>query len=204
MFPEDVMQVLDGGRAFNGGNPPAELRFKDKHVANPQKNAPPQTLLGAEQKAWLKDQLKRATATWKIWGNSLGTLESRADPENLPAGLTKQPWPAGTFANLGGGDHGSAWAERSEIYDLVRDAKITGLRDRLGRPSQLLGRLRIRPTSTRQVRAGGAELRRRLAHEPRRDGGPRAQASQGSAVAAACTSPTGRTAPSPTGRSTCC
>ncbi len=40
--------------------------------------------------------------------------------------MTKQPWPAGRFANLGGGDYGSAWAERSEIYDLVRDAKITG------------------------------------------------------------------------------
>lgn len=126
MFPEDVMMVLDGGRAFNGGNPPAELRFKDGHVANPQKNAPPQTILGAEQRAWLKDQLKRSTATWKIWGNSLGTLEWRADPENLPTGLTKKPWPAGTFANLGGGDHGGAWVERSEIYDLVRDAKITG------------------------------------------------------------------------------
>jgi alkaline phosphatase D len=126
MFPEDVTQVLDGGRAYNGGNPPAELRFKDGHVANPQKNAPPQTILGAEQKAWLKDQLKRATATWKIWGSSQGTLESRADPENLPPGLTKQPWPTGTFAALGGGDYSSAWAERSEIYDLVRDAKITG------------------------------------------------------------------------------
>jgi alkaline phosphatase D len=126
MFPEDVTQVLDGGRAYNGGNPPAELRFKDGHIANPQRNAPPQTILGAEQKAWLKDQLKRATATWKIWGNSQGTLESRADPENLPPGLTKQPWPTGTFAALGGGDYSSAWAERSEIYDLVRDAKITG------------------------------------------------------------------------------
>ncbi len=126
MFPENAMQVLDAGRAFNGGNPPAELQFKDGRVANPQKNAPPQTLLGAEQKAWLKDQLKRATATWKIWGNSLGTLEWRADPENLPAGLTKAPWPANTFANIGGRDHGSAWTERSEIYDLVRDAKITG------------------------------------------------------------------------------
>jgi alkaline phosphatase D len=126
MFPEDVTQVLDGGRAYNGGNPPAELRFKDGHVANPQRNAPPQTILGAEQKAWLKDQLKRATATWKIWGSSQGTLESRADPENLPPGLTKQPWPTGTFAALGGGDYSSAWAERSEIYDLVRDAKITG------------------------------------------------------------------------------
>ncbi len=126
MFPEDVMQVLDGGRAFNAGNPPAELHFKDGQVANPQKNAPANTLLGAEQKAWLKDQLKRATATWKIWGNSLGALEWRADPEHLPPGMTKLPWPAGTFANIGARDHGSAWTERREIFDLVRDAKITG------------------------------------------------------------------------------
>jgi len=126
MFPEDVMQALDGGRAFNGGKPPDELRFKDGHVPNPRKDAPPQTLLGAEQKAWLEDQLKRATATWKIWGNSMGALEWRADVENLPPGMTKAPWPAGTFANIGGRDHGSAWTERGEIFDVVREAKITG------------------------------------------------------------------------------
>ncbi len=126
MFPEQVMQVLDGGRAFDAGHPPAELRFKDGHVPNPQKDAPPQTLLGAEQKAWLKDQLQHATATWRIWGNSQAALEARADPENLDPGLTKQPWPAGTFANLGGRDHATAWTERNEVFDLVRDAKITG------------------------------------------------------------------------------
>jgi alkaline phosphatase D len=126
LFPENVMQILEGGRAFNGGNPPAELQFGDTRIANPQKTAPPQTLLGVEQKAWLKDQLKRATATWKIWGNSLGTMEWRADPENLLPGLTKKPWPAGTFAYLGAIDHGSAWTERGEIFDLVRDARITG------------------------------------------------------------------------------
>jgi alkaline phosphatase D len=126
MFPDAAMQILDGGRAFNGDSPPAEIRFQDASIPNPRKDAPPQTILGAEQKAWFKDQLRRASATWKIWGNSLGTLDWRADPENLPAGLTKKPWPKGSFANLGGGDHGSAWVERSEIYDLVRDAKITG------------------------------------------------------------------------------
>jgi alkaline phosphatase D len=126
MFPEEVMQVLDGGRAFNGGNPPAEIAFKEKKIANPRKSTPPQSILGATQKTWLKNQLRQSSATWKIWGNSLGTLEWRADPGNLPAGLTKQPWPAGTFANLGGGDHSSAWVERGEIYDLVRDAKISG------------------------------------------------------------------------------
>ena len=66
MFPEEIMQVLDGGRAFNKGNPPAELHFKDKHVANSQKDAPPQTILGATQKAWFKDQLRKSKATWKI------------------------------------------------------------------------------------------------------------------------------------------
>ena len=126
MFPDEVMQILDGGRAFNGGNPPAEIHFQDQSIPNPQRNAPPQTILGAEQKTWFKDQLKRATGTWKIWGNSLGALDWRADPENLPAGLTKKSWPKGSFANLGGGDHGSAWVERGEIYDLVRDSKITG------------------------------------------------------------------------------
>ena len=125
MFPEEAMMILDGGRAYNGGRPPAELAFGDVRVANPQKDKPPQTILGADQKAWFKDKLRRSTATWKIWGNSLGCLDWRADPQNIPAGLTKQQWPSG-YASLGGGDHGTAYVERKEIYDLVRDAKITG------------------------------------------------------------------------------
>ncbi|HKP36409.1 MAG TPA: alkaline phosphatase D family protein [Pyrinomonadaceae bacterium] len=126
MFPESEMRVLDGGRSFNGGNPPPEIRFNDAHVANPQRNAPPQTILGAEQKAWFMDQLRKSTATWKIWANSQGALDSRADPQNLPAGLTKESWPPDAYAVVGGGDYGTAYAERAEIYHLVRDAKITG------------------------------------------------------------------------------
>jgi alkaline phosphatase D len=124
MFPEELMQVLDGGRAYNGGHPPAEIRFGDKSVKNPRKDAPPQTILGAEQKAWFKDRLRASSATWKVWGNSQGTLDHRADPQNLPTGLTV-PWPAG-YASMGGADHSSAYVERGEIYDLVREAKITG------------------------------------------------------------------------------
>jgi alkaline phosphatase D len=126
MFPEDAAQILDGGRAFNGGNPPAEITFNDARAANPRRNAPPQTILGAEQKAWFKDRLRASQATWKIWGNSEGALDSRSDPQNLPAGLTKEGWPKTTFASMSSGDYGTAYAERAEIYDLVRDAKITG------------------------------------------------------------------------------
>jgi alkaline phosphatase D len=126
MFPEREMQALDGGRAFNNGDPPAEIRFNDAHVPNPQRSAPPQTILGAEQKRWFLETLRSSTAVWKVWGNSLGALDRRADPQNLPAGLTKESWPPGAFASLGGGDYGTAWAERAEIYQLVRDARITG------------------------------------------------------------------------------
>jgi alkaline phosphatase D len=127
MAPESMMQILDGGRGYNGGNPPAEIRFNDAHVPNPQRSAPPQTILGAKQKAWFKDKLKSSTATWKIWANSEGALDSRADPQNLPPGLTKESWPKdGGYANLDASDYGRAYAERAEIYGLVRDAKITG------------------------------------------------------------------------------
>ena len=126
MFPEDLHAGPRRRPRLQRRQSARRAPFRERPCPNPQKNAPPQTILGAEQKAWFKDQLKRATATWKIWGNSQGTLDERADPENLPAGLTKQPWPAGRSPMLGGGDHGTAWIERSEIYDLVRDAKITG------------------------------------------------------------------------------
>jgi len=126
MFPDDLLQVLDGGRAYNGGHPPAKLEFNGAQVPNPNKDKPPQTILGGTQKAWFKKRLKSSGATWKIWASSQCTLEQRADPENFPSGLTKQKWPAGRFANVQGGDFGSAWVERGEIYDLVRDEKITG------------------------------------------------------------------------------
>jgi len=127
MAPESMMRVLDGGRGYNGGNPPPEIKFNDARVPNPNRNAPPQTILGAEQKAWFKEKLRTSTASWKIWANSQGTLDSRADPQNLPAGLTKEPWPAdGGYASLGQADYGLAFAERAEIYHLVRDAKVTG------------------------------------------------------------------------------
>lgn len=126
MFPEEAAQILDGGRDFNGGNPPAEISFNDQRVPNPQAKAPPQTILGAEQKAWFKERLLKSNATWKIWGNSEGAPDSRSDPQNLPPGLTKEPWPKTTYASMSSGDYGTAYRERAEIYDLVRDAKITG------------------------------------------------------------------------------
>lgn len=125
-FSEPAMIALDEGRAANGGNPPATLSFRDSTIPNPRKDREPRTILGAEQKAWFKDQLKRSTATWKIWANSLGAFDSRIDPENIPTSMVEKKWPANTFGVLRTDDWGAAYHERGEIYDLIRDAKITG------------------------------------------------------------------------------
>ena len=49
----------------------------------------------------------------------------RADPQNLPAGLD-QALAGRRLRRFGGGDHSTAYAERGEIYDFVRDHGITG------------------------------------------------------------------------------
>jgi alkaline phosphatase D len=129
LMPEEVMQILDAGKAYNGGRAPESIRYGTTEVPNFRRDQPAQTLLGAEQKKWFFERLQNSKATWKIWGDTVATLDMRADPQNLPAGLTK-PWPgagyAGFDAGSGTGDHSSAYVERAEIYDLVRDHGITG------------------------------------------------------------------------------
>ena len=125
LFPQEALEALDGGRALADGRPPAEIPFGANEIKNFRKEEPPFTALGRVQKAWLKDKLTSSKATWKIWAATNGTLDMRADPLNLPSGLTK-PWPGKSFATFGGGDFSGALMERSEIYDLVRDAQIDG------------------------------------------------------------------------------
>ena len=124
-YPQEAMAVIDGGRAFDGGNPPDTIKVGAIEVANYRKDGPPYTLFGRKQRDWLKQRLTSSPATWKIWGASGGTLDWRADPQNLPAGLTKS-WPGSGYAGFGGGDFSGAYLERAEVYDAVRDAGVTG------------------------------------------------------------------------------
>ncbi|HEX5183751.1 MAG TPA: alkaline phosphatase D family protein [Allosphingosinicella sp.] len=126
LLPQEAMEVLDGGNAHDDGKPPATIAFGNEAVANFRRDEPPITILGRVQKAWFKRMIAASRATWKIWGASNGTLEGRADPQNLPAGLTG-PWPGAGYACFGGGgDLGSAYRERAELYDFIRDKKIDG------------------------------------------------------------------------------
>jgi alkaline phosphatase D len=124
-FPQEAMEILDAGRSFGGGKPPGTIPFGPIEVPNVSRGRPPQTILGVEQKRWFLDRLRSSTATWKIWGNSIGTLDFRTDPQNLPEGQGKR-WPGAGYACFGGGDYSGAYVERSEIYDLVRTARVGG------------------------------------------------------------------------------
>ncbi|MBN8809391.1 MAG: alkaline phosphatase D family protein [Sphingomonas sp.] len=125
LFSEDALRTLDAGKAANDGRPAETIAFDGKQIANFRRDEPPFTALGTQQKAWLKSRLTRSTATWKIWGATNGTLDMRADPQNLPAGLTR-PWLSSGFATFGGGDFSAALHERADIYDTVRDAAVDG------------------------------------------------------------------------------
>jgi alkaline phosphatase D len=124
--PEELLEIIDGGREYNGGKPPETIQFGDKKVPNTQKDRPPQTMLGAEQKKWFLDQLRESKATWKIWGSTTGTLPERVDVQNLPAETRAGKWPDDVIGSMGGGDVSCAYYERGQIYDFVQQQNITG------------------------------------------------------------------------------
>src|SRR5262245_10140261 len=125
LVPEEVIEIFDAGRTYDGGHPPDTIRYGGQDLPNVRKSSPPQTMLGAAQKRWFLEQLRSSQATWKIWGNSMGTHEWRTDPQNLPPELVG-PWPGAAFASLGGDDWSGYLTERAEIYDFVREQRIAG------------------------------------------------------------------------------
>jgi alkaline phosphatase D len=125
LVPEEAMKILDAGKSYNQGAAPATIRYGQQEIPNFCKDAPPQTILGSKQKQWFLKRLKESRATWKVWGSTTATLDMRADPQNLPEGLTK-PWPGAGYAGFGGGDVSTAYVERAAIYDFVRTEGITG------------------------------------------------------------------------------
>jgi alkaline phosphatase D len=123
MIPQEAYAIVDSGRAYAGGNPPATIRYGGKDLPNTRREGSPDQHLGTVQKAWFLDRLKSSRATWKIWGHSFGTLLGRADPQNLPAGIVAEPWPVDDYGVIQGG----YFAQQAEICGLVREQKITGL-----------------------------------------------------------------------------
>jgi alkaline phosphatase D len=119
---QEVNDILDQGRAYAGGSPPATIRVGNNEAPNPQRDAPPQSYLGFEQMAWFKERLRAARAPWKIWGHSFGTLAQRTDPQNLPPEFAAK-WPSGEYGYF----ERRNTIEHAEIFGMIRAEGITGL-----------------------------------------------------------------------------
>ena len=120
-FPEFIseaaMEIMDAARTYNGGGPPASIRFGKAEIPNLWKDRPAQTILGAEQKAWFLERLRSSKATWKIWGNTTATLDMRADLPKLSAG-NKQALAWERLRYL------SSRRSRNRIYGARRDLRL--------------------------------------------------------------------------------
>jgi alkaline phosphatase D len=125
VFPEDVVEILDAGRAYNDGHPPETIEFSGKALPNPRRDASPQSMLGAAQKKWFLERLASSTAAWRLWGNSVGMLDWRTDFQNLPSEAGPR-WPCSGYALLLADDWSGYRFERAEILDFVRSRGITG------------------------------------------------------------------------------
>jgi alkaline phosphatase D len=126
VFSENVVEILDGGKAYNNGQPPNTIRFNGADLPNPRKHAPPQSMLGVAQKAWFLDKLSTSSAPWKLWGNSVGMLDWRVDFQNLPKEVGPR-WPDAGYAQFSDDDWSAYRHERAEIINFIRREKITGV-----------------------------------------------------------------------------
>lgn len=122
VYPQEPLEIMDYGRHYNGGNPPDTIRFNGKDVPNPTKNVHANTFLGKDQRRWFMDQLGASNARWKIWGHTFGSMELRSDYQNLPDELGSK-WPKDSgYAVI----NNRFLRDKDEIFDFVRDQKITG------------------------------------------------------------------------------
>ena len=124
-FPLEALEILDAGKTYNDGKPPDVIRFGEKIIPNFRKDKGPQTMLGRAQKAWFLERLRGSNAPWKVWGNSMGSLDARLDLKNLPEKFGR--WPGRDYGLLTIDDWSGYRSELGDILDFVKANNITGV-----------------------------------------------------------------------------
>lgn len=125
VLSQDVAEILDAGRDYDGGAPPT-IAFGGAEHPNPRKTSAPQTILGARQRAWFERQLRDSRATWKLWGNSIGMLDWRLDFQNLPTDVPVR-WPTTGFAQVTDDDWAACRHERAELLAFLERNAIANV-----------------------------------------------------------------------------
>ena len=97
--------------------------FVRKSGFDPREAAAKPSLLGAEQKAWLLDAMKKSKATWKVWGNEVQVYEMALELGKLPAIPAQVSYTV--YMNTDQWD--GFRSERAEILGALDAAKVQNL-----------------------------------------------------------------------------
>jgi alkaline phosphatase D len=78
-LPLDLVNELDKGNSASPPRAAIPLPGLPPEAAFPNARvfSPPGTMLGARQKQWWKDTMKKSNATWKLWGNEVMVMRMR-------------------------------------------------------------------------------------------------------------------------------
>jgi len=79
-----LVEIADGGTAYNNGQPPDTLPYGDGTEPNPARHRAPGTMLGLAQRDWFLATLASSAAPWKLWGNAMPLIPMRLDMSSLP------------------------------------------------------------------------------------------------------------------------
>jgi alkaline phosphatase D len=97
--------------------------FVRKSVFDPREAIAKPTLLGAKQKAWFLDAVKKSTASWKIWGNEVQMYQMSLRLSDLPSIPDFVSYTA--YVNCDQWD--GYRSERAEILQSLTDAGVKDL-----------------------------------------------------------------------------
>lgn len=115
----ELINIMNEGRNYNGGNPPEKVTYLGQLIDNPRKDAPLGSMLGEKQKKWLQSGLKSSQAKWKLLGFNVGLMRHGFDDSfREGGGLNKILWTDGWDGYP---------AERRELTQFVNSEQLSNV-----------------------------------------------------------------------------
>ncbi len=118
-LPAQLIEVQNAGRTANGGNPPETVELNGEELTNTRRDAPRSSLLGAAQKAWLKESLTASDARWKAICNDVPLLRFGFDMSFREHGNLDDLWWTDSWDGYP--------VERRELMSFVRDNSLANV-----------------------------------------------------------------------------